>query len=97
LLPKISANLADRTAITNVLKQLGADVCDVLSHGGGRFVVLKPDQEYCDVSPFMRARFIYDPWLQKPGGIFCSEEMTAYIRTVTPMTVAHETLNPVAA
>jgi hypothetical protein len=93
--PKITATLADRAAITSVLKQLGADLGDVLSHGGGRFVVLKPGQEYCDVSPFMRARFIYDPWPHSPGGVFIPDEMTAYLRTVTPMSVAHEAMHMV--
>ncbi len=52
---------------------------------------LKKGERYREVSPALRRLGIdVDAWSAPPGGLFVVEERTVYLRSRSPMTVAHE-------
>jgi hypothetical protein len=53
--------------------------------------VLQAHERYSDLSPqLQRMRIEVDAWPAPPAGLFVVEERTIYLRSLTPMTVAHE-------
>jgi hypothetical protein len=56
-----------------------------------RIVALPRRQRYCDASTSLRRLGVdVDAWPVPPAGLFVVEERTVYLRSATPMTVAHE-------
>lgn len=56
-----------------------------------RIVPLPRKQRYCDASKSLRRLGVdVDAWPVAPAGLFVVEERTVYLRSATPMTVAHE-------
>jgi hypothetical protein len=92
MLPEIqSSDPAAHNAISSLLSQFGEDVCDVLADGGCRYVVLKPGQRFADVSPVLRRIAAgVDTWPIPPAGLCIVEERLVVLRSLSPMTVAHE-------
>lgn len=53
--------------------------------------VLEPGQAYRDASPALaRLGIDVDAWPAPPAGLFVVEERALYLRSLSPMTVAHE-------
>lgn len=98
MLPIILAEPAAGAVIESILHQLGEDVCDVLADFGGRIVVLKEGQRFSEVSPVLR-RIVagVDAWPIPPAGLFVVEERTVYLRSLSPMAIAHELMHMVDA
>ncbi len=88
--------------IPNVASDVQTQIADVLgnfSHAILRRVVeantlvrpLKRGERYREVSPALRRLGIdVDAWPAPPAGLFVVEERTVYLRSRSPMTVAHE-------
>src|SRR5580698_380899 len=56
-----------------------------------RIVLLTEDERYTDASPALRRLGIeLDDWPAPPAGLFVVEERKMYLRSCSPMTVAHE-------
>ncbi len=56
-----------------------------------RIVPLEAAQRYCDASAALRRLAVdVDAWPVPPAGLFVVEERTVYLRSASPMTVAHE-------
>ncbi len=56
-----------------------------------RIVPLAPRQRYADASAALRRLGVdVDRWPVAPAGLFVVEERTVYLRSATPMTIAHE-------
>jgi hypothetical protein len=56
-----------------------------------RIVPLESAQRYCDASAALRRLNVdVDVWPVPPAGLFVVEERTIYLRSASPMTVAHE-------
>jgi hypothetical protein len=62
------------------------------AHDAGiRVVVLGPTERYADRSRALRRLSSgVDDWPVPPAGLFVVEERTVYLRTTSPMTIAHE-------
>lgn len=94
MLPILGADTAARAAIDMVLQRVGPDVCEVLADGGGRIVVLEPNQRFDEASAVL-ARMMcgVDGWPIPPAGLFVVEERTVYLRAVSEMTIGHELMH----
>jgi hypothetical protein len=58
---------------------------------GVTIVPLRPVERYRDASASLRRLGVdVDAWPVPPAGLFVVEERTVYLRSATPMTVAHE-------
>jgi len=56
-----------------------------------RIVALSRAERYRDASPSLRRLGVdVDAWPVPPAGLFVVEERTVYLRSASPMTVAHE-------
>jgi hypothetical protein len=85
---------ADAAACPSVLETLsrfGAPAIAFALRGGTRIVLLRAEQRYDDASASLkRMRVDVDSWPAPPAGLFVVEERTVYLRSRSPMTVAHE-------
>ncbi len=82
--------LAART-IETTLARFGTGALAVAAEAGIRIVALEPRCAYRDASPALRRLGAgVDEWPAPPAGLFVVEERTMYLRTCSPMTVAHE-------
>ncbi len=90
--PPISgADDATRSAIEATLRRFGAAARRVAHDAGIRIVALAPREGYRDRSPVLRRLVTgVDDWPIPPAGLFVVEERTMYLRSWSPMTVAHE-------
>jgi hypothetical protein len=74
-----------------VLRRFGAGPCAVATRAGVRIIALAPGQRFADRSAALRRLGAgVDGWPLPPAGIFVVEERTVYLRSTSPMTVAHE-------
>lgn len=92
MLPEIHASdPAAHAAVSALVAQFGEDACDVLADAGCRYVVLEPGQRYADVSAVLR-RIVasVDAWPIPPAGLCVVEERLVILRSLSPMTVVHE-------
>jgi hypothetical protein len=77
--------------IEAVLRRFGAGPCAVATRAGVRIVALTAGQRFADRSAALRRLGAgVDGWPLPPAGIFVVEERTIYLRSTSPMTVAHE-------
>jgi transglutaminase-like putative cysteine protease len=78
-------------AIESVLDRFGPGALRVAASAGTRIVLLRPGESYRDRSRALRRFFApVDAWPVPPAGVFVVEERTVYLRSISPMTVAHE-------
>ncbi len=83
---------ADAAAtISDVLARFGVAAIRFAIDAGIRIVPLLPLQRYNDASASLRRLGVdVDAWPVPPAGLFVVEERSIYLRTASPMTVAHE-------
>jgi hypothetical protein len=89
--PISSADDHIRSAVATTLARFGAGANRVACAAGTRIVVLQRRERYGDRSPTLRRLASgVDEWPIPPAGLFVVEERTMYLRSHSPMTVAHE-------
>lgn len=94
--PVISALIPD--AATDVQSQIADVLCKFsqailyrVAKANGIVRPLKKAERYTEVSPALRRLGIdVDAWPAPPAGLFVVEERTVYLRSRSPMTIAHE-------
>jgi hypothetical protein len=78
-------------AIAAVLARFGRAALTFAAEREIRIVSLSPSQRYADASGSLRRLGVdVDAWAIPPAGLFVVEERTVYLRSPSPMTVAHE-------
>src|SRR6202140_2820685 len=89
--PAVDAAPDARAAINGVLDRFGAGALRVAASAGTRVVHLRVDERYRDRSRALRRLASgVDDWPVPPAGLIVVEERTVYLRSTSPMTVAHE-------
>lgn len=93
MVPDIQASDASaHAALTALVGRMGDDVNEVLADAGCRYVVLDAGQRYADVSAVLRRISAgVDGWPIPPAGLCVVEERLVILRSLSPMTVIHET------
>jgi hypothetical protein len=87
----IIAEPGPRRAIATTLGRFGAPAIRYARAAGIRVVALGPRARYDDASPTLRRLAVgVDAWPAPPAGLFVVEERAMYLRSTSPMTVAHE-------
>ncbi len=77
--------------IATTLAHFGAGAVAFALRSGIRITPLRLAQRYRDASRSLRRLGVdVDSWPVPPAGLFVVEERTVYLRTPTPMTIAHE-------
>jgi hypothetical protein len=77
--------------IEAVLRRFGPGARTVAERAGIRLVVLSDGERFGDRSEVLRRMTsAVDGWPIPPAGLFVVEERTVYLRSTSPMTVAHE-------
>jgi hypothetical protein len=85
------ADPAACTAIIDTLNRFGPNAIAFALRSGTRIVPLGGDQRYDNASPALKRLGVdVDAWPAPPAGLFVVEERTVYLRSHSPMTVAHE-------
>jgi hypothetical protein len=89
--PAVDASSDARSAIDTVLDRFGRGALRAAAHAGVRVVHLRRSERYRDRSRALRrlAQGV-DDWPIPPAGLFVVEERAIYLRSTSPMTVAHE-------
>src|SRR6202163_4717009 len=89
--PTVDASSAALVAIEGVLDRFGPGALRVATSAGVRLVHLLGNEAYRDRSRALRRLASgVDDWPVPPAGLFVVEERTIYLRSTSPMTVAHE-------
>ncbi len=89
--PPIDASATETAAIAATLARFGTGALRVAAHAGITLVLLRSSEAYRDRSRVLRRIGAgVDDWPVPPAGLFVVEERTVYLRSVSPMTVAHE-------
>ncbi len=79
------------SSIVCTLNRFGASAIAFAIRCGTRIVPLRAAQRYDDASPALKRLGVdVDAWPAPPAGLFVVEERTVYLRSRSPMTVAHE-------
>ena len=87
----ILAETAARRAIATTLVRFGTPAIRFARAAGIRVVALGARARYDDASPTLRRLAVgVDAWPAPPAGLFVVEERAMYLRSTSPMTVAHE-------
>ncbi len=74
-----------------MLDRFGRGALRVAADAGVRLVHLRPRERYRDRSRALRRLASgVDDWPVPPAGLFVVEERSVYLRSTSPMTVAHE-------
>ncbi len=82
---------AEHPEIIRTLRRFGDCALAFALRCGTRIVPLAREQRYDDVSPALKRLGVdVDAWPAPPAGLFVVEERTVYLRSRSPMTVAHE-------
>jgi hypothetical protein len=78
-------------AIAASLTRFGEPALSFAATHGIKIVPLSAAQRYRDASTSLRRLGVdVDAWPVPPAGLFVVEERTVYLRSATPMTIAHE-------
>ena len=78
-------------AIAASLARFGKPALHFAAARGVKILPLGAAQRYRDASPSLRRLGVdVDAWPVPPAGLFVVEERTVYLRSATPMTIAHE-------
>ena len=89
--PAVDARSDSRIAIDAVIDRFGPGALRVAADAGVRLVHLRGAEAYRDRSRALRRLASgVDDWPVPPAGLFVVEERTVYLRSTSPMTVAHE-------
>ena len=89
--PAIDAAPDAAAAIGATIERFGAGALRLAAVSGTRLVLLRPGQAFRDRSQTLRRlAATVDDWPAPPAGLFVVEERTVYLRSTSPMTVAHE-------
>lgn len=84
-------SLTDDPAVAQTLARFGEPALHFAAQSGTRIVTLAPKTRYDAASPALRRLGVdVDAWPAPPAGLFVVEERTVYLRSRSPMTVAHE-------
>ena len=85
------ATVRVQAQIATVLTAFPRSIVRRVAEFGGIVRALKPRERYCEVSPALgRLGIDVDGWPAPPAGLFVVEERTVYLRSRSPMTIAHE-------
>jgi len=85
------AHPSARTAVGRTLRLFGRPALTFAVRAGIRVVPLRRSQRYAEASTALRRLCAsIDEWPAPPAGLFVVEERTIYLRSRSPMTVAHE-------
>ena len=85
------ARRLDATAVLETLVRFGTAAMSYAANGGVRVVLLRCGERYREASPALaRLGIDVDAWPAPPAGLFVVEERGLYLRSRSPMTVAHE-------
>jgi hypothetical protein len=85
------AGESDLRTIAAALARFGDGALRYAARRGIRIVPLGPTLRYAEASPALRRLGIdVDAWPMPPAGLFVVEERTVFLRSPSPMTVAHE-------
>lgn len=77
--------------MVETLARFGAAALTFAADAGARVVLLQGAERYRDASPALaRLGIDVDAWPAPPAGLFVVEERALYLRSRSPMTVAHE-------
>ena len=78
-------------AVETVLRRFGPGARALAERAGIRVTVLAAGERFGERSPVLR-RIVagVDAWPIPPAGLFVVEERTIYLRSTSPMTIAHE-------
>ena len=88
---EIDATAEAAGRIEAVLAGFGAGALQLLARTGTRLVHLRAGEGYYARSSALRRLGAHvDDWPLPPAGLFVVEERTVYLRSLSPMTVAHE-------
>lgn len=80
-----------RIEIAQVLESFGESVLSIVANSGALIRPLCPRERYADASSALcRLGIDVDAWPAPPAGLFVAEERTVYLRSRSPMTIAHE-------
>lgn len=83
--------VAESTSIIKTLNRFGADAIAFAGKNGIRVVPLSRGERYREASAALQRLAVdVDAWPAPPAGLFVVEERTVYLRSHSPMTVAHE-------
>jgi hypothetical protein len=89
--PAVDASPEHSAAIDSVLDRFGTGALRVAASAGVRVVHLRGREAYRDRSRALRRLASgVDDWPVPPAGLFVVEERAVYLRSTSPMTVAHE-------
>jgi hypothetical protein len=90
-LPLNTASLALRSEIEATLARFGDGALCLAANAGIRIEVLARNERFRDRSLALRRLGSgVDEWPVPPAGLFVVEERAVYLRSTSPMTVAHE-------
>ncbi|HVA28331.1 MAG TPA: hypothetical protein VNF68_09130 [Candidatus Baltobacteraceae bacterium] len=85
------ATVRVQAQIATVLRAFPESIVRRVAKFGGIVRALKLRERYCEVSPALQRLGIdVDGWPAPPAGLFVVEERTVYLRSRSPMTIAHE-------
>jgi hypothetical protein len=85
------ADPTEHCSIVATLNRFGEGAIAFAVHCGTRVVPLAGAQRYDEASPALKRLCVdVDAWPAPPAGLFVVEERTMYLRSRSPMTVAHE-------
>jgi hypothetical protein len=87
----VDANDAHAESVVRALARFGAGALRFAKHHGVSVAALRRGERYLDRSPGLaRLGVDVDAWPAPPAGLFVVEERRVYLRSRSPMTVAHE-------
>jgi len=89
LLPHASDDM--RNAVIPTLSRFGDGALNFAASNGVTIRILKRGEQYANASAALaRLGIDVDAWPAPPAGLFVVEERAVYLRSTSPMTVAHE-------
>lgn len=89
LIPSADSNT--RSSIGEVLERFGAPILSLCADARVTIHVLVEGERFDDASPALKRLGVdVDAWPAPPAGLFVVEERAVYLRSVSPMTIAHE-------
>src|SRR6202165_6353756 len=89
--PAVDASAEAQLAIDAVLDRFGTGALRLAASAGVRLVHLRGTEPYRDRSPVLRRLASgVDDCPVPPAGLFVVEERAVYLRSTSPMTIAHE-------
>ena len=87
----LHAQPSARAAVSRTLRLFGKPALTFAARAGIRVVPLRRSQQFAEASAALRRLCAsIDRWPAPPAGLFVVEERTVYLRSRSPMTVAHE-------